>query len=174
MMAVRVRFDATLDEFVDVSLRMWRRQYAALPFWRRDAVAASVLGAVVLFLMSGPPIARRLVAAGMGLVLGAVFYPILRESSWKRQATRSLREWLGGRPTALVEVEPRAQGIWIGQNDAEMLWPWRDVTGIDESSSDLQIHLVQHGLIIVRGRAFPDPAVRSAFIAEIRSRMAGG
>jgi hypothetical protein len=169
---VKVRFEATLDDFIDVALRTWRRQQATLPLWRRDIVVGALLTGALLYMASGPPPAQRIFIAVIGLPFGAFAYPAFRGFTLRRNANRLYREWLGGSATAPVEIEPRAQGLWVAQNGAEMLFPWRDVAGVEDSAQDVEISLQYEGVIVVRGRSFPDAADRSAFLAEVRNRLA--
>jgi hypothetical protein len=170
---VIVRFDATLDEFVDLGIRAWRRNQVALPLWRRDPVIGGGITAAVLYLAMGPPLGSRLAVAAIGFVLGAVIFPLFRQWSLRRNSVRSYAEWLGGRPSTSVEVEPRARGLWVAQNDAEILYPWRNIVAVADSTPDVEIHSRYGGLIVVRSRGFPDAAARSAFIADVRQGMAG-
>ncbi|MGE5836538.1 MAG: hypothetical protein ACM4AI_18840 [Acidobacteriota bacterium] len=169
---MRVRFEATLDEFIDVVVRLSRQQQAALPFWRRDPVVGAMLTAAVAYLAAGPPVGTRLIAAGFGLAIGTVIYPLFRRLTVKRYVNRSCRKWLGDRPTAPVELEPRVPGLWVAQNDTEVLYPWRDITTIDDSRPDVEINFRYEGIIIIRARAFPDAATRAAFLDELREYQA--
>ena len=169
---MKVRYEATLDDFIDVAVRTWRRQQATLPLWRRDIVVGALLTGAILYMASGPPPAQRIFIAVIGLPFGAFAYPAFRGFTLRRNANRLYREWLGGSATAPVEIEPRAQGLWVAQNGAEMLFPWRDVAGVEDSAQDVEISLRYEGVIVVRGRSFVDPADRSAFLTEVRNRLA--
>ncbi|HYN10339.1 MAG TPA: hypothetical protein VES67_23330 [Vicinamibacterales bacterium] len=170
---MRVRFEATFDEFMDVAIRSWQLQHAALPFWRRDPVIGALLTAAILSLATPSPVVQKLVVAAIGGIFGAFFYPRYRQLTFKRSANRLYREWLGGQPAAAVEIEPRDRGLWVAQNSTEVLYPWRDVTAVDDSAADVQICFRYEGLIVVRTRAFADAATRSAFLAELEDRRAG-
>jgi hypothetical protein len=88
---VKVRFGATLDDFIDVAVRTWRRQQANLPLWRRDGGGGALLTGAILYMASGPPLAQRLFIAGPGLAFGAFAYPAFRRFTLRRDANRLYR-----------------------------------------------------------------------------------
>ena len=171
--AARAFFDATIDEFVEVTVRACARS----PRFRRARRNSTVLtgGIVTLLLVAA---ARSLWGAGyaiavmfaVSLLVGVLIVYLTRlayDNSTEKRIRQYLVEQLHGSATVRCEVELRSSGLWIRQDDVEHLYRWIDVTGVEETPIGVEI-AVKSTLLVVRGRAFPSPVERDNFLQHPR------
>jgi Flp pilus assembly protein TadB len=86
---MRVEFDYTIDDLVDLQMRLLKRSRAARAWRWRDLVVTSLMTGVLLFAVIPEGISVRIIMGSIGLLFGAVLYPVLNEMTVKRR----LRKW---------------------------------------------------------------------------------
>lgn len=177
----RAAFDATLDDFVDVQLRILQYSPAGRS-WRRNTAFANTalygfatLAIMLLARPAGPTGSRAylVIALGTSLTLG-MLVGYLSKSSYTRTLHRRTKQFLeeqfdGPGPYGF-EIELRADGVWTRQVRGEAKHPWSEVTDIEETAAGIEIRL-RTGLIVARNRAFATPVAREAFLSSGRAHM---
>ncbi len=168
----RLVYDATVDDAVDVSLRLAGRTKAFQGQIRRNVVIVGVLGglafAVAWMLLSTTPTAPALpIVLAAGAAFGVGFAYLFRRfliAEIRKQHRKIVAEQFGNRPTIPSELELRSDSVWVRQAGMEMTFPWTLCTGIKDNPDDIQMDF-SPGMCVVRSRHFASPAERQAFLA---------
>lgn len=163
-----VEFDATLEERVDVQVRL-AAQVPSLRASRRRArtsvgVAAGIAMLLLPFSFRLPLPLRLLVAAAVGLCGYRAAGPWL-QASHRRQARQALRE-LGTETTVHCEVELHADGVQVRQGGVDMRAPWSELLSVTERGGDVELGFRQ-SLVVVRRRAFRTGQQLSRFLDQV-------
>jgi hypothetical protein len=179
----RVEFDATLEDLVDTQARAIRQTKTGRS-WRHRAVVASGLAAgvaffaVVLLMLSvavGKTLASSVAVSGVGgLVLGVLWgflYGHVYDCRVRRRSRRFVAEWLGGIGPFHCEIELRSNGVWVRQNSIEILCPWSDATGVEDTGDVMELRF-RGGLVVVRNRVFRTASDRNEYLEHVRGLMA--
>lgn len=173
---VRIEFDATLDEVVDVGMRMVRRTGACQRARRRSQWSFGV-ALPLLFLAASGTFGRAdsagdwgiVVAAGVGVGLGSGFlYGRFHDSLVRSHCRHALAEMHAGATSLHCEVELRPENLWIKQNDLEQLFPWHRATMVNDRGDAVELWFSQ-GLVVLRNRVFASPATRRDTLESARA-----
>jgi hypothetical protein len=172
MTFAHVGFEATIDEIVEVNLRPYALS-TEFRRYRRQAMLWS--GATVVFCILA--VASPLWKAGQGIVAFAIALILGTSVGWlsgrayehltKKRVHQQVAEELRGSQTLRCDVELRSSGLWIDQDHVEVLHRWTDVTAVNDTSSGVEI-MMRNTILVVRSRAFANPAEREAFIGHAR------
>jgi hypothetical protein len=161
---MRVQFEYTIDDLVDVQVRALKRSAAARAWRRRDLVITSLLSGVLLFVIIPGETASRLIVGAIGLILGALLYPKVNEETVKRRLRKLFQENAGPEKVFICEVELRESGVHISQNALEIIYRWENVKEVQETKDSVDIYAEKGGLVVVRKRAFKGSAEQKDFI----------
>jgi len=169
---MRVQFDATLDDLVDVSLRALRRSKAVRSWRRVDYLSgvflAAILAGLPLFLLLPEPPDTRLIFGLLAALTAACLYPLVYNSVVKRQLRGFYREQVGGNCPFVVEVELSRAGVIAHQNGCTIGFDWTQVELIQETADSIDFYARQSGIVVVRKRAFDSTSSMLQFIDEAR------
>ena len=122
---MRVQFEYTLDDVVDVQLRALKRSAEARAWRWQDMVVTSLLSGVLLFAIIPGETSSRLIVGLIGLILGALLYPIVNESTVKRRLRKLFQENAGPDKVLICEVELSESGVHTRQNGMEIIYGGR-------------------------------------------------
>jgi hypothetical protein len=170
---MKVHFDFTIDDMVDVTeratgrsplIRSWR--------WRSTAIACAV-SALAVYLLSPGSEGFRLFAACIAIGLGMTFFPANLERARRSRLRRFLRERLGSDGPFRCEVELKPEGVAVSQAGTQSLREWSTIVSIEDGPEAVEIVPRSAGSLVVRNRAFSSPAERTEFIRLARSYIAG-
>lgn len=161
---MRVQFEYTVDDLVDVQLRALKRSAAARAWHWRDLVITSLLSGVLLFAIIPGETIGRLIVGAIGLILGALLYPIVNESTVKRRLRKLFQENAAPDKIFTCEVELCESGVHTRQNGVEIIYRWENVKEVQETKDSVDIHADRGGLVVVRKRAFKGSAEQKHFI----------
>ena len=161
---MRVQFEFTLDDVVDVQLRILKRSPAARAWRWRDLVVTALLSGVLLFAIIPGETTSRLIVGLIGLMLGALFYPIVNENTVKRRLRKLVQENAGPEKVFICEVELSESGVHTRQNGMEIIYRWENVKEVQETKDSVDIYGEKGGLVVVRKRAFNGSAEQQHFI----------
>jgi len=167
---VKVSFDATLDDFVDASNRVFARSKAIKSFRSFDKqfsiVCALICGLSWGFRWEGTFLSKSL-AGAIAALLFLGFFLALNHVLWQplriRRSRRLCREQLGTQCPVTVEIEVAESGIHFRQLDSEHHCTWKSITSIEERDDCIEIWR-QGRLLVVRGRAFHSDEERKDFL----------
>ncbi len=166
---MRVQFEYTIDDMVDVQLRVLKRSRAARSWQWRDLGMTSLLTGAVLFAVIPKGFAGRAIMGGIGLLLGALLYPIMNERTVRRRLRKFCQEKAGSSKTLFCEVEVRDSGVHTRSNGTQIIYPWDKVTEIEETDESVDLYTEVGGLLVVRKRAFASPEEQQKFV-ELANR----
>jgi hypothetical protein len=172
---MKIEFDATIDELVDVHLRL-TADTAANRSQRRLSQLFTALCAAGVFATSVPWHTRQplglLVAFAVGgtlLLAAAVWFVQGRVHDWyvRRHAYRALLETYGEDAHWVFEI--RDDGLWSRARDVELLLPWSGLTRITEAD-DVELWF-DTGLAAIRARALSSADDRQRFLTAVKQKM---
>ncbi len=172
---MRVQFEATLDDFVDVTRRsMPRFTKQKVRTWMNHLNASMFVGiaaiALTLRVFRGNVLVHLFVGLGaavVSLVFLGVATPRLRDAKLRWYWARVL----GSKSPVLIEVEVTSEGVSFRQSGTRTLHEWSSVERIDEEP-DCICFRYRGGLVgVVRDRAFDSEAQKQQFIKEARTYL---
>ncbi len=167
----RLTYEATIDDAVDVSLRLANRTKAFRHQVRLNVIIAGVVGGgafigVYLFFNAVSTVTGAVLLFVAGLVFGvavAFLFGSFFEKEIRKQHRKVLLEHFGGKTVIPTELEMRPDAVWVRQLGMEMLFPWNVCTGVLDNPDDIQIDF-KPGITIVRNRQFTSAAERQTFL----------
>lgn len=171
----RLVYEATIDDAVDVAIRVSSKSKALQKQVRAMIIGTGILGwfafsgVWIFYLTSRTPTALA-IAVGGGAAFGVVFALIFRRflaTETRKQHRKIVAEQFGGKPSIPCELELRTDGVWVRQAGIEMSFPWRLCTAIEDHADDVEIDF-GGGMCVVRNRDFASPAERRSFLEAAR------
>lgn len=175
---VRVEFDASVDEFVDVSLRLANRLKTHRAQRRSSQNAIGVFFGVafaVFVIGSASPRPPAVWAAAIGgaVALGALMHYVFGlydDRCARRQYRRVAEEMFRGAARVRCEIELRFDSVWARQLGTELTFPWAGSMAITDAADGVELWFHPLALVLARDRAFQSAADRRAFLARARER----
>lgn len=174
---LRARFDATLDDFVDVGLR----HAIAAGTYRPASLASSLLMFAIFVVTAGlvlfngrTDVSTRqwVVFGGVLTGLGVAFVFAYRRFHewWVRSVyRRAVRHELGGASCLTCEFVVGDDGLVMSSGHQSTTVQWAGVLRADDDGGDLVIAL-DPGLAVIRRRAFASAEHRQVFVAAVEAR----
>jgi hypothetical protein len=161
---MRVQFDATLDDFVDVTTRCLARS-KQIRKWRWDGLLTSGLIAwlAIYVLFPGPPV-KKMLAGFMGAIVAACIYPFTYRSTVNRRLRKLCREHIGTDGPVTVQVELTEKGIWAKQQNTQIIHEWANVEMIQETDDSIDFFMRDGTATVVRKRAFESEEAKREFM----------
>lgn len=169
---MRVQFDATFDEYVDVTLRAGRRSKAIRRLRWSTLIFASVcaglfVGGLVYVLIPqfvDFRFAFALEAGGLVAFAYAMAYPRAQRKLVRKTVRQHMREALGPGDCFPVVVELLPDGLDIKTTFAQIKYSWNQIGSID-ATPEVEVSTRQGQLaLVVRDRAFASPDEKARFI----------
>ena len=178
--AIRLHFDATLDDLVDTNRRLMNRsqRYRAPrtgAVWVTGVCLPAAFLATVFYhsQRDGVPLTARTwtlllivaVALGAGFAFLRGWYV-----DWhtRHHTKRIYAELLGGNTDVPCDIELRRGGVWATQKGVEITFPWGSSTAIEDTGDAVELWF-NSSLVIARNKAFQDRTQRSHFIEQARA-----
>src|SRR5262249_52865198 len=159
--SMRVRFEATLDDVVDVSLRALARSRVARGWRWQGSLAAGVLTGITLFLtlslldpLGQEPPELKFILTALGAVSTAVIYPFMYRWIVATRLRNYCKEKLGAAAPFTVEVQLDPEAVRVKQLGTEVAIEWASVEEIQEREDSVDIVTRHSEIIAVRRRAF--------------------
>jgi hypothetical protein len=161
---MRVEFNITLDDCVDVELRALARNRVTR-LWRWEgSILAGFLGGAALFLFIPESFGVKLAFGALGLIAGVVIFPLFYQRNIERKLRRYYRDQLGPEDSFPVQVQLCPGGLRVKQRGVESTLDWATVEGIEERHDSVDF-LILHGRILaVRKRAFSSADAMGEFV----------
>jgi hypothetical protein len=170
----RLTYDVTIDDAVDVSLRLAHRTHAIRKQLHTYVIIAGIVAAVAGFAAwmyyVDTSLMHMVFAAVVGVLFGIVFAAIFRrllEKEIRKQQRKVVAEQFGGKPSIQSEIELRPDAIWVRQAGMEMLFPWALCTSVDNNPDDIEMNFAP-GICVIRHKHFASPADQQAFLETAR------
>lgn len=171
----RIAYEATVDEAVDVSIRLASKTAAFRRQLRTTVIVVGIIGALVVFAAwmyrRTPPTwidvaIAAVVAALAGVAVAALFRPLFLKEVRKQQR-KVVAELFRGKPAVASEVELRPDVLWVRQTGMEMSFPWTQCERVIDNADDIEMHFIA-GLSVVRNRYFSSVTARDSFLETAR------
>jgi hypothetical protein len=166
---MKVEFDFTLDDLVDVTERAGARSGVMRSLRSQGLILVCLTGAVVAFATVSGSTERRLFAATVAAVACALIYPFSMSRARKSRLRQYFREQFGGDGPYTCEVELTPAVLITAQAGTRAERAWSTVTAIRETPDSVDFAFKGSGSLVVRHRAFRSPEERSAFVQLARS-----
>ena len=173
-MAKRIEFDTTVDELVDVNMRLLEHtsaygQQRKQAQWAWAVIAA---GGAAVFLLRGTavPSYGALAIAGVGALLSGLAVGSLQGRYYERYVRQHYRrvvnELYGEAPLTHWEFEIRPDTLWCRSEHSEVAFPWSRLRRVEDVPGAIELWF-DPGLAVVRDRAFSAPEERRAFFDTV-------
>jgi hypothetical protein len=177
--SMRVEFDATLDDLVDVHLRLLARSRVARGWcWSGSIATGLVAGSGLLILIPElfSPLAMpweveitlAILLAVLGGIVAAAIYPSVYRRIVATRLRRYCREQLRSDAPFTVEVQLLPGGIRAQQLGTEIACDWANVKAIEEGEDSVDFVVRSGGIIAVQDRAFASSTARREFVELAR------
>jgi hypothetical protein len=176
---MRISFDASVDEHVDVQILLLRRSKTGRSLRRRSAILSGAPVGIVLFVgtlfsRSRPSsvfvVGSALFATAVALFWGLA-YLLIYDLFLRRRLRRFVTEHVGNSEVVRCDMELRPEGVWTRQNGVELLLPWDDAIGVTDTSAGVQVDF-RSGIALARNRGFTTEDERRRFSETARTSMA--
>jgi len=165
---MKARFEFTIDDLVEVSLRHMVRNGVVRRWRAKGAVVICVVVPVCAFLLQVGSLGTRVSVAVAIASLTALFYVLdVKRALRKRLLNHHRKQFASDGPFA-CEIELAADGLATRQFDAETKRPWSSVCEINDAEDAIELIVRDGPIILVRNRAFADDEERQAFLNEAR------
>jgi hypothetical protein len=161
---MRVQFEYTIDDVVDLQMRMLKRSRVAKSWASRNLVITSLLTGVIVFAVIPEGLQGRLIMGAIGIVFGALAYLAFNQRSLARRLRKMAEEHIGADDSVVCEVELNNTGIHVRQGETQIIYSWASVNEIEPTSDSVDIYTDKGGLLVVRKRAFRDDSEQQQFI----------
>ena len=166
---MRVEFEFTQEEMIDVCRRSLERSKAVASFRRSDRVWFSLITAAfsfLLFFTKGWVITVSISA--FTALIAALFYPAVQRSVMERRIRKLIQEKLDPNEPLTCEVELMPAGLWLRQGKTQLTHDWGGVESVDLLANGIEI-ITKGGALVVRNRAFKSENERQQFLHLAKS-----
>jgi YcxB-like protein len=161
---MRIQFDATLDDFVDVATRCLARS-KQIRKWRWDGLLTSglVVWLAISYLFPGSP-TKKLLVGCLGAIAIACIYPFTYRSTVNRRLRKLCREQIGTDGPVTVQIELTEKGIWAKQQNTQIIHEWVNVETLQETEDSIDFFMRDGAATVVRKRAFNSEESKREFL----------
>jgi YcxB-like protein len=161
---MRVQFDATLDDFVDVTTRCLARS-KQIRKWRWNGLLTSVLivWLAVPYLLPGST-PKKLLAGFFGAIITVCIHAFTYRSTVNRRLRKLCREQIGTDRPVTVQIELTEKGIWTKQQNTQIIHEWANVETVQETEDSIDFFMRDGAATVVRNRAFNSEEAKREFM----------
>lgn len=163
-----VKFDATLDDFVDATLRSVERSNKSRTLARVYAIACGLIAATGILAFTPNPLVYRLPLALLALLCGFVAYNVLFNPVRPARVRRYLAKKLGSQGPFQIVIELTPGGLIATQLGNQTTYGWPNIVEIVETADSFDFVERHGGYIVVRKRAFPSTDAQLNFLRQAR------
>ena len=163
-----VEFDATLDERVDVQVRLAILVPSLRASRRRARIGVGVGAGIAMLLLPFAfrlPLPLRLLLATVAGTVGYAAAGPWLAASHRRLVRQALRE-MGAETPVRCEVELHRDALRVCQGGIDMRVPWSDLQSVTERRGDVELCFRQ-AMVVVRRRAFRGEQQLSGFLGLV-------
>jgi hypothetical protein len=166
---VKVKFDFTVDDMVDVAEREVTRSPAVRSWRWQDLLVSCLVSALVAYMVVPGSHTQRLFAAVIGALIAVLITPFTAGRSRKRRLQKYFRERFGGDGPYTCEVELAPEGLVSVQAGMRSVREWPSIEAIVETPNSVDFVTRASGSLVVRNRAFRSAEEHDAFVKLARS-----
>ncbi len=171
MTAITLAYESTVDEGVDLQMKVLERSRVFGRAWAQIAILAPAAGlATALTLFSLPTSARVIGAVATTLIVGATYMPLQRRLLRKRLRAAAV-EARGGDVPMSVAVEIDDTGIHSSSGEHTMTIAWSDVADVAQDDVAIEIYSSDGGVSSLPRGAFANDADADALLARLQNAL---
>lgn|SRR6266545_4896214 len=161
---MQVQFDATIDDFVDVTLRSVAGS-KALRAWRWEGAItfASLIGLSMYLILPGSTVAK-LVAGVLAFVFIIFVSLATYKNSYQKRVRKLAKEQIGTEGPVRVQVELTESGIKFDQLKTQYIYDWSTIERYEETDDAIYFCKRDRSVLAVRKRAFESQESKDQFI----------
>ncbi|MBD0369290.1 MAG: hypothetical protein ICV60_00440 [Pyrinomonadaceae bacterium] len=175
---MRVQFEATLDDLVDLHERITARSKLARSWIRQGAVWSALISAIIsgipAFLVAYGIWGILALAAGLASVAGlisAVTALLFYRDRMRQRYYAAFREQFGNRESFPFEAELTEAGIWTRQMGVQYMFEWANVEEMKLTEDAVEFYMYGGSAVAVRKRAFASTDEEQQFVDEARLHL---
>ena len=166
---MKVAFDFTLDDMVDVAERAANRSATVQGMRSQARYVSSIVAAVFVYLILPGSQAFRLVCAGAAAFVCAWMYPRDHRKLHRKKLRQHFVEQFGGEGPFRCEVELAPEGLIVTQAGARTVRQWSSITAVNDTTDSIEFLARGSGSLVVRNRAFKSQEEHHEFLRLARS-----
>jgi hypothetical protein len=166
---VKVAFDFTLDDMVDVAERAANRSRTVMGMRSQARLVVSVVSAVIVWLILPGAYMFRLVAAAAAAGIGWYLYPADQRKMHRKKLRQFFIEQFGGEGPFRCEVELATEGLIVTQAGARTVREWASISAVLDTTDSIEFVARASGTLVVRNRAFKSQSEHAEFLRLARS-----
>jgi hypothetical protein len=165
---MQVQFDATLDDFVDVTTRCLARS-KQIRKWRWNGLLTSGLAVwVAIFIVFPGSSTKKVLVGFLGAITTACIYPFTYRSAVNRRLRKLCREQIGTDGPVTVQIELTEKGIWTKQQNTQVIHEWANVEMVQETEDSIDFFMRDGTATVIRKRAFNSEKSKGEFMELAR------
>ncbi len=164
---MKVQFDATLDDFVDVYFRASARSKVVRRWRSINSLATGLIAGTLLYTVI-PNWPDNLIMGFVGVVGGTAGYRLMQKKLIEQRLQKYLREKLKDEGPYSIEVETSRDGVIVRQCGNEIRYSWPNIESIVETSDSIDFIECHGGILVVRNRAFKSTDAQLSFLRDAR------
>lgn len=174
---MRIQFQATVEDFVDVHeraiarsrlVRSWHREGAVV-----TALACGLLTSIVVFILTyvmWPLVPALMWSIGSGLITGAIAGNQHRQKVRQRLYSY-YQEVFGERQSLPCEVELGDAGLMVKQLGTQIMFEWPNVEEMRETEDAVEFYMYERGAVLVKKRYFASVEELQQFLDVARQHL---
>lgn len=161
---MRVEFNVTIDDFVDISTRLSSRS-KVIRTWRwRGLVLTFFLTGVGGFVITPGSTTAKLTVALVLAAATTIFCVMTYGRSHAKRLRKLYREQMEINGPVKVEVEATEINITVKQMGTQITYEWSNVRSIEEREDSIDLFMRDGGGIAVRKRGFGSSEEKEEFL----------
>ena len=163
-----IEFDATIDDFIDVTIRALERSKTLRTwYWNGVVWIFVIVGPPVYLFVSGSTIVRLAIALGAAAIAVALQIWIFPETS-KGRIEKICREQIGTNDLVRIKAEVSDTGISISQMGIHTLHEWWTISAVEETDDAFYFDNRDGGSFAVRKRGFESTESKQQFAEAVK------
>jgi hypothetical protein len=162
---MRVKFEFTEDELLDVYRRSLKRSPTIGSSQRKDrvwfSIIAGCLGFLLLAMAKGQTVG--LIVGALSGLIAALLHPVIYRRVTEKRLRKLVREQHDCKEPRFCEVELTPAGVWSRHAKTQIVHEWGSIESIDLTENGIEI-ITKGGGLMIRNRAFKSDAERQQFL----------
>src|SRR5262245_42343684 len=151
---MRVQYEATLDDMVDVSLRAMSRSRLARSWRWQSALGTGLVAGLILFELVHESPGVSLAVGGIAAVVGEALYAIRQVRAVRLVRLKYCQEQYGADGTVKFELQLSEAGLWSRQNKTHTIFDWPAISAIEQTPDAIDFLTREGGVVSVHRRGF--------------------
>lgn len=168
---MKVEFDYTIDELVEVSLRSVRKTKSYQTAFQRGLLTTGSAAFAIAFLLFNYSFAIRFLLALLFGVFSAATYLFLQQTLTERKLKKYYFDLIGDKWPIHLEIELTPAAIVTRERETETSISWKRFAQVSENNKNIEFLTREGSLIVVRGRAFHNDEEKQRFFDLAKNHL---